>query len=223
MSVSVVARLGMLAVLTLGGLAISTPPAAAQLRIQSTCPSIDEDELGSMTASELNCSCFHSEKACAQVGMVPDPDPIDCKNAEFLAAEGRINSQFEDAGAAAEEMVAQSCGAGDIIEPATRPSLAGKYYFERGYDTTWSDAAKAAICDTYYEGEATVARDGTVRFRSGGHSWRGHLDDNLVLTISRDGVTDPEPKNDTWVIGPITEAAMFNGYCGKGWFTMEKL
>ena len=42
----------------------------------------------------------------------------------------------------------------------------------------------------------------------------------MNISITREGVTNPRPKNDTGIYGPIYEASLFNGYCGQGYFRL---
>lgn len=203
--------------------AVASAASAQQLRINSSCPSIDQADLGSMTASELNCSCFHSAAACQQVGQdLPDEGTVlTCGQLKTAAALARINSTYVE-GQAAQTTVNQQCSGDDEdvpdnVMPTAQALAAGIYKFQRGYYTSYS-GAKLQICQPSYTGDARVYSDGTIMFTSGGHDWRGVISPDLNISITREGVTNPRPKNDTGIYGPIYEASLFNGYCGQGFF-----
>ena len=94
----------------------------------------------------------------------------------------------------------------------------GVFRFERGYYTSYS-GAKANICRGYYSRDAYL-NNGRIEFTSGGHTWRGTISQNSYISITRDNVS-PRPKNQTSVTGPMFNAELYNGYCGKGFFRIS--
>ena len=207
-------------------LAVATAAGAQELRINSSCPSIDQADLGNMTGSQLNCACFHSAAACQASGQQQPAQGtvLTCGQLKTAAALARINASYVE-GQAAQTTVTQQCqGLADNAVPSNvmasaQPIPTGLFAFERGYYTQYT-GAKLAICAPYYRGEARIYGDGTISFTSGGHSWQGVVSPDMNISITREGVTNPRPKNDTGIYGPIYEASLFNGYCGQGYFRL---
>jgi hypothetical protein len=95
----------------------------------------------------------------------------------------------------------------------------GLFTFTRGYYTEY-EGSKAKTCQSKYEGEAHIDDDGTISFTSGGHDWQGIVKDDLTIVITREGVTNPRPRNQTAIYGNLYDANLYNGFCGQGFFQL---
>jgi hypothetical protein len=221
--IAIRSSLAALALLTLP-LALAPAEAVAQQRINMGCPAINDADLGSMTVDEIKCKCFQSGPSCQATGMSQPSvnDVLTCGQHRAMAERASRNPDFVE-GQASVQIVETSCaGLSDDDLPGTASAIpdvpSGAFTFERGYYGNYT-GAKLEICQPFYSGQAVV-EDGIISFTSGGHDWRGVITPDRFIYISRDGVTNPRPKNDTGVTGPIDNASLFNGYCGQGFFRL---
>jgi len=196
---------------------------AQTFRIDAGCPGQNDPSVRTMTVEDLKCRCF---KTC-NGNAAPKPTPADntvlnCGQHRGLAIKASNDPSFVE-GVASQAVVGQYCkpNVPDSTVPAGVASGAnytsGAFRYERGYDQTFS-GRKGRICENYYQGTAYL-NQGSVEFTSGGHTWRGRVMPNSHITITREGVS-PRPKNPTSISGPITNAYMYNGYCGSGFFRL---
>lgn len=219
--ISLAAFVALLAVFT-----FSTVAQAQSFRINLGCPSKNDPAVRTMTTAEMNCRCFQS---CDDApASTPKPTPADsnsvlnCGQHRALAIKAMNDPSYVE-GLASQAVVGQHCKPG--IPDSTVPSgtdpganfVSGAFRYERGYDRSFS-GRKGQICQRYYSGTAFL-NNGWIEFSSGGHTWRGRVLPNSHIAVSREGIT-PRPKNPTSISGPITDAYMYNGYCGSGYFRL---
>lgn len=227
-------KLSTLLVSICGALAVSvmlTAPAAAQnLRINTGCPTMGDPNIGKYTIDQLNALCHNSSSGGssgssqpAQPAAAEDGAALNCGHHKALAYAARINPGFVE-GQTSQAIVDKYCGGGSSPDSALPQGgfagfdqVSGVFNFERGYYNSYS-GNKGRICKGTYSGRAYL-NNGTIEFTSGGHTWRGTIAQNSFVSITRDGVT-PRPKNPTSISGPITDADLYNGYCGPGYFRL---
>ncbi len=183
-----------------------------------------------ITASELRCRCYQiCEKEVVQpptqqvttaggTKEVVRPDAVTCGALRFMASRASVG--FPEGHSASQAVAANCIQKPDdyIPPPPDAAKLEGQYSFVRGYSSR-NPGVNKSICESSYEGSATV-RDGKITFNSGGHQWTGVITNNKWVLISRDGI-DPRPKNPTVITGPIDNASLYNGYCGRGFFRIS--
>ncbi len=95
----------------------------------------------------------------------------------------------------------------------------GVYIGRRGY-TDSSRPSKSKWCLSRYNFTMTV-QNHRVSFDSDGRYWQGYVNDNGYLTIEHNGIS-PAPKHNTWIRGSLSNAEQYNGYCGYGYFTVQR-
>lgn len=193
---------------------------AQELRMNNSCPSVDDPALPTMNKTELLERCPLGKKP---VGEVPVVTAVDCKTVRTLAAYARLNNSDSVEAQAAVQVAAEHCPTeGDATETIGDQGIGfpvGFFEFERGYFTRYS-GKKAETCRNKYMGTARITSAGVISFTSGGHDWSGVVDQNGVMVIRHDGVTNPVPINATAIIGPLEDAELYNGYCGYGYFRL---
>lgn len=202
------------AVLCLAAMAVSDD-AAAQYRINTGCPSIDQLPPNA-TAADLK-GCFPTS----------GPSTLHCGQLRAIARisvgtpEGQValnNYQHQCPSSP------QGSGSTGTVSAPTPPVVPqgisvpdGVYQGWRGY-TRRNHGVSRRICKDSYQFYANVIQ-GTITFESGGHTWRGVVADNGWIHIGREGVW-PRPKNPTAIQGPANRAQLYNGYCGWGEFRL---
>jgi len=230
-------RFGAIAVFCMAvGFTVSADSAAAQqFKMNIGCPSLGSSNIGQYTIDQLNQLCHNSNGSGggsssssnstqpSQVSSAENGAALSCGQHKALAAFARMNPGFVE-GETSQVIVDKYCsGKPDSAAPGGSQSggdqLSGIYKFERGYHTQYS-GSKKKICRSYYSGDIFV-HSGRVQFTSGGHTWHGTISQNSYISITRDGVT-PRPKNPTSITGPVQNAELYNGYCGKGFFRVSK-
>lgn len=201
---------------------VPAPSSAQDMRLNVGCPSLDDPNVGNYSIDQLNKWCQNDSGGGNTKPTAPEGGAaLSCGQHRMLARQARINVGYTEGNA--NQAVADSTCAGvpDNQLPAdSQPGgnqLVGNYRFVRGYHTKWT-GRKAEICKTRYDGTARLDR-GTVVFTSGGHTWRGSIAQNSYISITRDGVT-PRPRNPTVISGLVTNAKLYNGYCGRGYFRL---
>ncbi len=206
---------------------------AQQLRMNIGCPTLGSADIGKYTIDELNKLCHNnsgstttsSSGGSAQTSEVASAEggaALSCGQHKALAFKARLNPGFVE-GETSQMVVDKYCqGKPDDALPdesyAGGDLATGIFRFERGYHNSYT-GAKARICKSYYAGDAYLD-NGRVEFTSGGHTWRGTISQNSYISVTRDGVT-PRPKNHTVISGPMFNAELYNGYCGKGFFRLS--
>lgn len=95
----------------------------------------------------------------------------------------------------------------------------GVYVGRRGY-TDSGRPSKSKWCLSRYNFTMTV-QNHNVTFDSDGRIWRGYVNDNGYLTVEHSGIS-PAPKHATWIRGSLSNAEQYNGYCGYGYFTVQR-
>jgi hypothetical protein len=187
-------------------------------RVNVGCPPINDPSIGQLSEEELNRLCFDQETANTD-------QPMNCGQVRTMALAARINVGNVEAQAASTQ--ASQCDNANLPNAEYPPSVpsapvaipVGVYYFVRGYTTNYPEP-KRSICQPRYEGIAQISGDGSITFTSGGHTWQGIVGTDRQIRLTRDGVTNPRPKNDTGIYGPVENATLFNGYCGYGYFQL---
>jgi len=101
-----------------------------------------------------------------------------------------------------------------------KPALAvpnGTYSAARGYNR------RQRGCNTRYRIGSVNVSNGRIRFRSGGHTWQGRIDQQSGhVRIAYSGITRRRPNYNTWIDGnAIQGAQLFNGKCGNGFFRLN--
>lgn len=190
-------------------------PVAAQTA-NNRCPQIGQ--LPADASEEtLRCLCFQACNGQPPPRVEKPAGSLTCGSIKALAFRASVGLPE---GFAAQEQLNSSCppGVPDSHVPPPPPAvqrLEGRYLISRGY-TDRNPGADPNTCQREYREEAFI-QGGTITFTGGGHTWSGAITDNNWVNISRDGVT-PRPRNPTAITGPITNATLFNGYCGRGYF-----
>ena len=216
----------------------ATPATAQQLKMNIGCPTLGSADIGKYTIDELNKLCHNNSGSASastsgdstssqtaeatQITSAEGGAALSCGQHKALAFKARLNPGFVE-GEASQSVVQKYCqGKPDDALPDESYSggdqVAGRFHFERGYNTQYS-GAKGRICKTYYSGEADLD-NGRIQFISGGHTWRGTISSNSYVSVTRDGVT-PRPKNPTSITGPMFNAEIYNGHCGYGFFRLS--
>lgn len=206
------------------------PGETQQFKMNVGCPTLGSADIGKYTIDELNKLCHNSAGTSAggtapsqtQMATAEGGASLSCGQHKALAAFARMNPGFVE-GETSQAVVEKYCAGkpDDAVPGGSQVGgnlLSGVFRFERGYHGSYS-GAKARICKPYYSGDAYLER-GHITFTSGGHTWRGTISDNSFLSITREGVT-PRPKNPTSISGPMLEAELYNGYCGRGFFRLS--
>ncbi|QIE45639.1 hypothetical protein G5B38_08930 [Pseudohalocynthiibacter aestuariivivens] len=204
---------------------------AQQLKMNIGCPTLGSADIGKYTIDELNKLCHNNTGAAttsssggssSQVSSAEGGAALSCGQHKALAFKARLNPGFVE-GQTSQQVVDKYCqNKPDNALPdesyAGGDQATGVFRFERGYHNSYT-GAKARICKPYYSGDAHL-NNGQIVFTSGGHTWRGTISQNSYISITRDGV-NPRPKNHTVISGPMFNAELFNGYCGKGFFRLS--
>ncbi len=212
------------------------PALAQQFKMNLGCPTLGSANIGQYTIDELNDLCHNNtgagtvsssggggtQPAQQEFSAAENGAALSCGQHKALAAFARMNPGFVE-GTTSQAVVDKYCGGkpDNALPEGSQVGgdlLSGIFRFERGYHTQYS-GAKARICQPYYSGDVFIDR-GRVQFTSGGHTWKGTIANNSYISITRDGVT-PRPKNHTVISGPMTDAELYNGYCGSGFFRLS--
>lgn len=94
----------------------------------------------------------------------------------------------------------------------------GTYSGSRGY--TWRGRPSPnRDCLNYYSMTVYIS-NGRVEFQSDGRTWRGTINKNGYISISRNNIS-PRPKSAMSISGPANDASMNSGYCGSGYFRVN--
>lgn len=214
----------MLVVVVLFG-AVSVETASAQdMRINKGCPKLGDPNIGKYTIDQLNKLCHNnsgSSQSSTQVTSAENGAALTCGQHRGLAAFAQANPGFAE-GHTSQAVVDKYCGSTGNEQLPTSSQVGGNFLtgvfnFERGYYGSFS-GRKRTTCGSNYKGKAYVDK-GKIEFISGGHTWRGTIASNSFISITRDGVS-PRPKNHTVISGPMTNADLYNGYCGGGYFRL---
>lgn len=219
-----------IALIFLFGVASVEAVSAQDMRINKGCPKLGDPNIGKYTIDQLNCLC-HNGAQCSQSPASQSPGQVTsaengaaltCGQHKALAAFAKANTGFVE-GQTSQSIVDKYCGgptSNDQVPSSSQVGgnfLTGVFNFERGYYGSFS-GRKRTICGSSYRGKAFVDK-GKIEFNSGGHTWRGTIASNSFISITRDGV-NPRPKNHTVISGPMTNADLYNGYCGGGYFRL---
>ncbi|WP_169052573.1 caspase family protein [Pseudooceanicola onchidii] len=104
--------------------------------------------------------------------------------------------------------------------PAAHPAARfnGSYSGWRGY-TDGGRRSPSKECLNRYSFTAEIT-DGQIRFWSDGRTFTGSVDANGFVSIDRTGLS-PRSKTPFTIDGPLTEAHMYSGYCGNGYFRLQ--
>ena len=136
---------------------------------------------------------------------------------------------------------AKKCGSRDCLETYQKKYPQGRYIAQVARGLT---AAKLDVTmyNGVYEGKrgyidqnrpspdkwcraqydvAVAINNGDVAFESDGRTWRGTIDKFGAISFDRSGVT-PKPKRSISITGPLEDAVMTSGYCGKGYFRVAR-
>lgn len=93
----------------------------------------------------------------------------------------------------------------------------GTYSGLRGY-TDGGRRSPNAECLNQYSFTATV-ENGTIRFWSDNRNFTGQVDLDGNISLDRSGLS-PSSKTEFWIRGHVSNARMFSGYCGNGYFQL---
>ena len=100
--------------------------------------------------------------------------------------------------------------------PAARYN--GSFKGWRGYTDAGRRSPSRECLKTYsFTAEIT---DGTIRFWSDGRTFTGTVDAGGIVSIDRSGLS-PRSRTPFTIEGPLTEARMYSGYCGNGYFRLQ--
>lgn len=95
----------------------------------------------------------------------------------------------------------------------------GSYRVERGYIDPKRPSQRENCLGMYPIVNVKVA-DGQLEFTSDGRTWSGSINQQTgIISIDSDGIK-PALKHPTTIQGKIFNAALFNGYCGRGFFRL---
>ncbi len=103
--------------------------------------------------------------------------------------------------------------------PANPYPYDGVYVGRRGY-TDSGRPSKSKWCLSRYNFTMTV-QNHYVSFNSDGRYWQGFINDQGYVTIEHSGIS-PAPNHQTYISGPLNNAQLYNGYCGYGYFTVQR-
>ena len=104
--------------------------------------------------------------------------------------------------------------------PAAHPAARynGSYSGWRGY-TDGGRRSPSKECLGRYSFTAEI-NDGTIKFWSDGRTFTGSVDPSGFVRIDRSGLS-PQSRTPFTIEGPLTEARMYSGYCGNGYFRLQ--
>ena len=120
-----------------------------------------------------------------------------------------------------EEYLADLIGTGGGTPvPAAHPAARynGSYSGWRGY-TDGGRRSPSKECLGRYSFTAEI-NDGTIKFWSDGRTFTGSVDPSGFVRIDRSGLS-PQSRTPFTIEGPLTEARMYSGYCGNGYFRLQ--
>ena len=152
---------------------------------------------------------------------------------DYLARAGRDNPdrpQVEEHREALQAELASyqkpdSGGGLDRFLPAAEPEVPadpwqarnGTYSGLRGY-TDSGRRSPNAECLNQYSFTARV-ENGTITFWSDNRDFTGQVDLQGNIALDRNGLS-PRSKTDFWIQGHVSNARMYSGYCGHGYFRL---
>jgi TPR repeat protein len=105
-------------------------------------------------------------------------------------------------------------------QPAAHPAARynGSYSGWRGY-TDGGRRSPSKECLGRYSFTVEIV-DGTIRFWSDGRTFTGTVDPNGWVRVDKSGLS-PQSRTAFTIEGPLTEARMYSGYCGNGYFRLQ--
>ncbi|WP_375175617.1 caspase family protein [Pseudooceanicola sp.] len=104
----------------------------------------------------------------------------------------------------------------DPVDPLAK--FNGSYSGWRGY-TDGGRRSPSKECLGRYSFTAQID-NGTIQFWSDGRTFTGSIDQSGNVRIDRTGLS-PQSRTPFTIEGPLTEARMYSGYCGNGYFRLQ--
>jgi hypothetical protein len=159
-----------------------------------------------------------AERQCRQAFEQAKDEESSQALARFMQSYAHCSAQIPDA---ARLMVYWQEKENEVINtpPANPYPYDGVYVGRRGY-TDSGRPSKTKWCLSRYNFTMTV-QNHYVSFNSDGRYWQGYINDQGYITVEHSGIS-PSPNHNTYVSGPLNNAQLYNGYCGYGYFTVQR-